>query len=362
MKRRETINIGWMAAAAALVFMQPARGSADELRQAVRMAVEDARDSLAKSGLPRDRGLAVLPLTGDRDRYVEGLLKTAVTDAGLKHVEGGRSPFWDEILREVEWAERKEDMLAPETAAKFGKLEGVRMLLYGTLRSARRETHRVFVEIELHVSDIETGRHLWGTAVSRRFYLPGAVQGIVDLDTDARNAIDRTIEKGLESLKGSDKLGEIRTVAMVPLAGDIDSYVGGRVQDMVSRTRLNPKNLDLPTLGEARQLMRDRPEQADAVLYGALRDLSRRLVREETMRTTHEVSAEIQLVIQSASTGEVLWSDTLRHVEEVTPAKPGEEAVVELTRRYPRLWLYLGGGLLGLIVLSIIVKKATRVR
>lgn len=338
-----------------------AQAFSDDVRQALQMAAEDARSQLAASGLPRDQTISILPLAGDRNAYVEGLLKNAITAAGLTYVEGRQDPFWEEVMKEVEWDERKEDMLDPTTITRFGKLKSTQLLMYGTIRSAGQDGQRVFVEIELHVSAIETKQHLWGTMLTRRFYLPGTVQGVVALDPDIRNVLNAALAKGSESLQGAQKLAAIRTVAVVPLAGDVDMYITQRATDILSRTHMSPKNLDISTLGEARQILRDRPEQADAVLYGALRDLSMRLVREEIMRTTFEISAEVQLTIQAAN-GEVLWSDTVDHVAEIVRVQTGEEKLLEVSRANPRLWFYIGGGIVGFILLLMFLKASTRVR
>jgi len=334
----------------------------EDVRQALQMAVDDAQKQLSQSGLPADKGISILPITGDNERYVEGLLKNAITAAGLLYVEGGSDPLWNEILKEVEWSERKEDMLDPQTLVKFGKLKGTQILLYGNVRSAKQDGQKIFVELELHISSIETKQHLWGAILSKRFYLPGAVEGIIALDPDVRNILAQTIDKGIASLKTSPKLQEIKTVAVVPLAGDIDGYVTARVQDIVSKTHMNPKNLDVGTLGQARQLLRDKPGQADAIIYGALRDLSRRLVSEKIFSTTYEVSTEVQLSIQSSATGEVLWSDSLYDVSEVVKKRTLEEMLVSLTKKNPKIWLYVAVGIVVLIVIGKFFKAATRVR
>lgn len=355
----------WVVVAVVLgcvIWVPGAFGFNSEVRQALQMAAEDVQAQLAESRLPRNQAISVLPLGGDSGRYVEGLLKNAVTASGLMYVEGREDPFWDQIMAEVEWDERKDDMLDPDTLTRFGRLKSSQLLLYGNVREARQDGQKVFVEIELHLSSIETKQHLWGTVVTRRFYLPGPVEGIVALDPHVRNVLNLTIAKGLDSLQGAGKLGGVQTVAVVPLAGDIDRYVTQRATDILSRTHINPMNLDVRTLGEARQLLRDRPERADAVLYGALRDLSKRLLREEILQDTYEVSAEVQLTIQSASTGEILWSDTLDHVEEVVIRRTVEEILVDQTRKNPRLWVYIGVGLVVLILGARFLKAATRVR
>ena len=75
----------------------------DEVRQALRGAAGEAAASLRKAGAaPRNRTISILPLAGDRDAYVEGLLKSAFTAQGLSYVEGKSDPMWEKILEETE--------------------------------------------------------------------------------------------------------------------------------------------------------------------------------------------------------------------------------------------------------------------
>jgi len=355
---KKSLNVLLLTATCGLLAAGSAHAFDDEVRQALQLAAEDVRAQLQASALPRTQTVSVLPLGGDQGGYLEGLLKIAVTSAGLNYVEARQDPFWNEIMAEVEWDERKSDMLDAATISRFGKLKSTQLLLYGNLRAARQEGQRVFVEIELHLSSIETKEHLWGTVVSRRFYQPGPIEGIIALDPEVRAVLNETIARGLASLKAAPKLSGIGTVVVVPLAGDIDRYVTQRVIDMVSRTHMNPRNLDVATLGEARQLLRDRPEQGDAVLYGAVRDLSMRELRRELMKTTYEISAEVQLTLQSATTGEILWSDTVEQVGEKVVTQTGEEKVLGLFRSNPRIWWYLGA----IVVAVVLIGKMTRVK
>ena len=330
----------------------------ENVRQALQEAVADARAAMEEGGLPAQKTISLLPLGGDQARYVEGLLKNAVTAAGLTYVEGGDDPLWDEVLEEVEWDERKADMLDPATLVTFGKLKGTQLLMYGVIRSASESGQKVFVEIELHLSSIETKEHVWGGVFAKRFYVPGQVTGIIDLDQAVREVLRNAVEKGAAGLGSSGKIAEIRTVAVVPLAGDIDGYVRGLAENMLSQTKLYPKNLDVGTLAEARQLLRDQPKQADALLYGAVRDLSRKVQDVQPFKTTYEINAEVQLRIQSASTGEILWSATLSGQGEDVETTSLWEAF--LANR--RIVLWAAGGLAALMVLGMFFRATRRAR
>ncbi len=311
------LHIGLMTAAAVLTLGQiaPAAAFSGDIAQALQATVSEVENALSSSGLPAREPISLLLLSGDRDRYVEGLLKNAVTAAGLTYVEGTSDPVWDEILRQVEWDERKEDILDPATLTAFGRLKATRLLLYGTVRSASKEGNRIYVELELHVSSIETKQHLWGRTFARRTYVADRMRGIVALDEPVRALLRATMDAGVSSLRSAPKLGDVRSVAVLPLGGDIDRYVTGLAQDMLSETDLYPKELDVPTLAEARALLQDQPEKADAVLYGAVRDLSETMESETFDETVYKVSAEVQLRIQSVMTGDVLWSETLAKTE-----------------------------------------------
>lgn len=281
------------------------------VRQALQAAVEDVQASLATAGIPAERTISVLPIDSDNGRYVEGLLKTAVTNANLSYVEGREDPFFDEVLKEVEWDERKEDMLDASTLDTFGRLKSTQLLLYGVVREADATAREAYVELELHLSSIETKEHLWGGIFAKRFYLAENVRGLLNLDPGIREMLKAAIDAETSGLADSPKLTGVERVALAPIAGDIDGYVTSLAENMLSDTRLIPVRTQAATLAEVRQILRDTPGMADAVLFGAVRDLSREVVSIEPLKTISEVTAEVQLRIESATDGGVLWSESV---------------------------------------------------
>lgn len=334
------------------------RSMSEDVRQAMKEAVKDAVQSLAKKGVPKDKTISLLPLRGDPGDYLGGLLKTAVTDGGFTYVEGGSDPVWDAILKEVEWDERKEDMLDAKTLEKFGKLKATQMLMYGGVREASAHENYSFVEIELHLTSVATKQHVWGGSFSKRIYKAGQAEGLISLDPGIRKVIATSIDETLGAIKDAPKLKGVRTIALVPLAGDIDSIIGALVRDALSKTALYPKEVDAQTLAEARSLLREQPSTADAVLYGVVHDISRVPWKNKFGQKIWRISTDVQLSIQDVKSGEILWSGSATQVSEDVD----KATLWELFLRYKPVVLWTGGSILVLIILSGLFRLMSRPR
>ena len=344
---------------------------ADELANlALKDAVNEAQASIAASKVPADRPIAILPLGGDGSGPVEGLLKNALTAAGKTCVEGKEDPMWEAILKEIAWDERKEDILDPATLDKLGRLKSAQYLLYGSVRSLAASERYVLVELELHVSCIATKEHVWGGRFVRRHYAPVAdPQGAIDIPSSVRVAlIDGVRAKVADSLGKSQKLGAVKKVAILPVAGDVDQYAEGLFRDVLTSSSVTPVNLDVSTRAEARFALREGPGKADAIAYGVLRDISARVVETKpTGEKTCAATMELQLWIENGLTREIVWSDTVQFVKEFEAGARGWWnkfcSLMPWFADHPAaiVWLPLAV-LLGLIVLIKLFRAMTRVR
>ena len=354
-----------LAASIAAVTTTASAAFPEEVRQALRLCSADIQAALAKSGLPQDAPIAILPLKRDADNYALGLLKNAATGAGLQCVEGKEDPFVREVFKEIEWDERKDDILDPATLAKFGSLKAAKLLMYGMVREVSSGNGRGYAELEVHVSSIETKQHLWGSVFARRFYDPQLPVGPVDLLPEVRQAIGDSFNRLTTSLRAAGKLRDVHSVLLVPLAGDVDQFVTGLAEKTLAATPYSPKRLDVKTLAEARALLRDDPKAADAILFGAVRDLSRRVMHEYPDRTEYQINASVQLSIQASPSGDVLWSDTAE------TAQPYSVYLTwwEMVRKYGPFVLFHKWYLLtpllvvlGLIILAMFFRAMRRAR
>jgi len=138
--------------------------------------------------------------------------------------------------------------------------------------------------------------------------------------------------------------------------------VKGLVVKAVAQSPYSPKELDLRTLAEARLQLRDQPQQADAVLFGALRDLSRKEFKVSPLMRRYEVTADIQLTIQSAATGEILWSESIPETVTKEESIPVWQFLVEFNTAHPTTIWWIVGAVAALVVLRMAIKAGTRVR
>lgn len=315
--RSTTLAVLAACAMTARVFAADAPYDEDASRT-IRYALQDVSKSIQSSPIPAGEPISVLPIANDIGYYVEGLLKSAVTDAGKNYVEGNTDPFWNQILEDTEWVERKRDMLDQNTLVQFGKLQATRILIYGTVRTVNVTENRVYVEIELHASSLLTKQHLWGRTFTKTLPLRGAktIDGLTAIPVDTRVAMQEGIKKqAVASMQKQRKLAALKTAELIPLAGDIDAYATCIVRDAVSLTDINPKEGGPDTLLEARQMISRNPDSSNGILSGALRDFSQVLVSRSWYIYTYAVTAEVQACIENAS-GEILWSDTLLAAEQ----------------------------------------------
>ena len=301
----------------------------DLKRQALDGALE-----LAKAALPvaelQGKALAVLPFKDGSTGELTGKVKNLLTSAGLKCLEGKDDPMWDEIIKEIAWNERKEPMLDSTTLLKFGKLQSVQALAYGKVSALEGKDDRAYAEIELHITEIETRRHLWGGTYAKRVYAAGSLHGLVDLPQNMRELLKKSFEEAKASMQeagAAARLANVKTVAVVPLAGDVDEYITGLAVEMLTKTAHTPRNLRIPSVSQLRMFVKDGMADVDAMLYGAIRDLSECVVETKLDTEKHkkitrsEVNVEVQLFVEDMKNGDILWSRT------IAVSEPKEETV-----------------------------------
>lgn len=336
---------------------------------ATKEAIGKARKDLMSAPVAAGAAIVVLPFYNDANDIVRDRMKNAVTACGKTCVEDKGSAVLEEILKEIAWDERKQDVLDPATVVRFGRLKGAQYLLYGGVIGRNITERYVLVELEFHLTEIATKKHVWGGSFSSRIYANDQTHGQVDIPADVRRMLRTKLRSSIaESLAKSNKLKNIRTVAILPLSADKDGYLGGFVRDVVSASALTPVELDVRTRAEARYALREGAVKSDAIFYGTVRDFSASVKSLSPMQSeTHTAEVEVQLWIENGTSREILWSDTL--AESVDFSVGPEDWWTSLCKLLPVLrtspWLVVVvplGILIGLIVLVIIVKNATRVR
>ncbi len=358
--------------------------NADDFRQALYGAIENSRDSLKQAPFG-NKTIAILPFAQDSNGIIAGKMKNLLTQCGFSCVEGKEDPMWNEIIKEIAWDERKDDIIDSATLVRFGKLKAAQILVYGKVNVLSKNNSRIYAEIELHATNIATKQHIWGGSFGYRFYPGNDIQGIINLDNDIKSLLKSNFKAAQTELNEpqlQSKLSGIKTVAMIPLAGDIDQYMTGLAIEVLTQTRLIPRNPQIPSLSQTRQFIRDGQFGSDAMLYGAIRDLSKKLkttqVEGKNRKIFYTLNADIQLFLEDAKTGNILWSKTINCSQDVTEEQEltnAEQKAEREERRQIRkekmeelpeilqedivdnwkTYLFWIGGIVGVIILLVII-------
>lgn len=302
----------------------------DDVRQALYGALKQAEPALRSANFGKAT-IAILPMKAGHS-ILAGRLKNMITSAGFVCVEGKEDPMWDEILKEIAWDERKDDILDPATVVKFGKLKAANILMQCSIRVIDPSPTRVYAEIELHATDIATKQHIWGGSFAYRFYIGKDVQGEVRLDANLLNLLQKGFDDAKNSMRSAPyagKLKNIKTVTVVPLTGDINGFLTQMATGMLTQTDFHPQNPRIPSMTQIRATARDGLLRSDAVFYGSVRDLHVTTPEEsqvgKKIQISYNVSVNIQLAIEDVKNGNILWSktvildDTITSEREMTP-------------------------------------------
>ena len=327
-----------------LVLALPLMGQLDDhSRQALNGALSAASASLANHAPFGAKNVAVLSIRNDKGNYVQQRLKNILTDCGFVCVEGKDEPMLEKIQQEIAWDRKKDDILDPDSLVRFGKLKATQILVYGSIAQLDRTDERVYAEVLLHATDLRTKQHIWGGSFAYRFYPGTDVTGGVELNEELKTLLKTIYDKAEQDLL-SKKL-DVRNVAVIPLAGDIDRYVTNLTVEMLTHCRLSPRNSRIPTLALVENAIRDHSFDAAAILHGAVRDLSIAVTGEEIdwgkdVKTIHSLCrADIQLTLQDVS-GNILWQFNFhgsrslkRDVKPTEAEKNKHQAEIEAQRK-----------------------------
>jgi len=133
----------------------------ETLQRAADAALQPVAADLSGRKFEQVKRIAVIPLRGDPGGYVTERVRDLVTHTPYA-LFTREDPVWNDLLGEIEWGVRHEDVMNPETVQKFGKVEGVDAILYGRVwdDSVNLWNIRGHAKVSLVLADVETGQEL----------------------------------------------------------------------------------------------------------------------------------------------------------------------------------------------------------
>ena len=189
--------------------------------------------------------IAFIGLAGNVDN-----LKT-VFQGGLQR-DPGKYEFytrddneWNILLSEIEFGERKKDIMDPATIQKFGnKIKGVDAYLYGKiLEAAVKENGDAIFRVSLTLSKVETGQQLWSANIIGTFRKAvAAIEVSPELTKAAMKAGTMLAEQFLKQV-ASLSPGKI---FVLPLVGNGSE----KISDIVLAELNSPDNSKFPIFSD----------------------------------------------------------------------------------------------------------------
>lgn len=338
--------------------------------RAVDYAVEDAAvealKTMRRAGVSLGR-IAILPLSEDHKNITPVFKAELGRYPGLFEIFVRDDAEWNKLLSEIEFADRRSDVMDQDTLQKFGTVKGVDALLYGSVREASVDyAGNGIVRMALVLADVETGKRLWSGNITGRFVQKQPPSGQI-----LKAALDATRNAAEQLAAQSSSIGRSDIYALPVFSGAVD------YTDFVRSELLQVSGGSLRMLADAGREGGDRmlvnlvrELQAGGTAAGLVGDLGQmdlfrnsprarhlllhaRFGEPEEHPELHMVSINLNLQLVDLVSGELVWGTTLegRSIDAI--------GFLPLLERY---WKWGLGLLVGIIVLLVLMKNMRRVR
>ena len=160
-------------------------------RAAANAAAKTINDLTASSKTSGIKNIAFLGLKGDKTYYSSLFRGSLAKSSGRFAFYNRNEKLWDRLVQEIEFGERREDIMRKESIQKFGKIEGVQALMYGTVLETKIDNNgNAEFRVSLMLVEVETGRFIWGGMII------GSARKTVDVEEVTHDVLQAAIDAG----------------------------------------------------------------------------------------------------------------------------------------------------------------------
>jgi len=148
--------------------------------------------------------------------------RTQIFRGGLNRVSGNYEFYvrnereWDVLISEIEFSDRRGDIMDQRTLQRFGDIKGVDALLYGSVLEMSEKDGKAIARVALTLAKPTTGELIWNGNVEGEYSLAVPVKVSQELLDLARKCGKNVKDSLLEEL---DKLPKAK-VFVLPFAGE----------------------------------------------------------------------------------------------------------------------------------------------
>ncbi len=341
-----------------------------DLDRALDLTIKEAANEAASQlkGLTVDgtMNIAILPLWGEGNKdYIAQSVKAALAGGPFRVMERNTED-WNSLLSEIEWRDKRADIMNPDTIKSFGRIEGCQGVIYGTVRESGADSNKqmAITRLILFLGDVETGEVMWSSQeIVKTKPLTGDItpdQPVV-LNPALVKAIQKAAQQALADLES--KSLSIKNFAVLPFWGnDPGRAITDTVQGQLAGSAYKPiptssgewqtflneikwTQLNADTMDSTKMCAFAKDKGCDAILYGTVHEA-------RVDKNKYQVFVRLSFYLMDANSGEILWSPAPDLLTVSGPLDTFD--IVDNAQNDKRVWII--GGVIGGIVVLLILK------
>ena len=322
-----------------------------EVDAATEAAAKKTITSMKKGSFSNKR-IAFLGIAGAQKKLMHVFRAALVENKGEFDFFVRDSKEWDVIMSEVEFADRKSDLMDPASVAKFGDLQQCNALLYGRILETSTEGKTAVVRLSMTLTSLK-GRFLWSKNVTAKYpdeaTLRQGASMSVSYSQEVDNAIESAAFKAIRELNrrqfpsgriaflgfigGNDRLHRVFQGGLGRIPGPYQFFIRDtfELDTLVSEKEFQERKRDLLDTGT---INFESFKGCNGILYGRVLEVGKQ---------GDKAVARFSLTLANPKTLNNIWSANItaeyleKKVEEVSPelievaVKAGKEISKQLT-------------------------------
>lgn len=334
-------------------------GAQETLQRALDQTIDDVAKEAGKRLKETDfadiQSIAVLPLWGacpnDTKAYIVRTIQSQLIGGRYRIMERS-DPAWDNLLSEIEWSDKREDIMNQATLQQFGRIVGCDAVVYGTVRECKvyPDSYQAVTRLSLTLGVVETGEAKWSSGEIKQVkVVPGPMEFTGAMDSLLAEAISQACQKAAGSLQASG--AGVNGFVVFPLRGqDGDGYIRGVLQSSLAQVGANPIPVAIAEWNEYLVANSQNQQSVEAMrgfakLKGYPAILHGGVNVRQARNGRYHATTSFTVTLVDSETGRTLWSPG----EVVGSAKLSGRRLLIAGLQDPIVWV-IGGLLIAFII------------